>query len=134
MAGEKGVAKKKTENDALKTTMLAAALDQIVSFVTQRQITAVVKTYMRNEHIFSGMDYTLGAGRIYCATQFSLSLYEASRSIVNAVSKTRMRDCSGLRHQGCTSVLQPQKKKSTAHRLCCRGQEKGRRVLIFLLK
>lgn len=48
MAGEKGIAKKVEvkEDDALKTTIFSSSTlgpDQLVSFVTIRQITAVVK-------------------------------------------------------------------------------------------
>lgn len=66
MTGEKGTAKKAEvkEDGALKTTIFNSRTlgpDQLVSFITRRQITAVVKTYMRNECNLSAMDYTLEA-------------------------------------------------------------------------
>lgn len=55
--------KKVKEDDALKTNILISSTlgpDQL-SFVTIRQITTVVKTYMRDDCNFSVMDYALGA-------------------------------------------------------------------------
>ena len=108
-------------------------LDQLVSFVTKRQITAVVKTYMRNENNF-----------LVCITLWGLEEFTVQHNFPSV----------SMKHPTLLWTLPPRQewepvldldtmvalkdysttyRKSTAHRLSCRGQVKGSKVLIFIL-